>query len=83
MIEAEQAARFKTTMTGAAFVGWQLGRQLGGLKADLSFPKYLKIFGLDDKPPPLTPEQRKAIAKRSLETAAKIRAAHKAGKTTT
>jgi len=82
MIEAERAERFKNTMTGAAFVGWQLGQQSGSLKKELPFSKYLRLFGLSDDPPPLDPEQRKAVTARALATAKKISAAFKAKKAT-
>lgn len=78
MIEEEHAAQFKDSMTCAAFVAWQAGRQSGAISEHTGFDKYLKNLGLADGPAPLTPEERKAMAAKAVSKAERISAEVKA-----
>jgi len=57
----------KERMTAAAYTAWLMGS--GGKKP---FRSYLITLGLLEKPDPLTPEERKQIAKEAYSKAAKI-----------
>ena len=57
----------KERMIAAAYTAWLMGS--GGKK---SFKSYITTLGLVEKPAPLTPEERRAIAQDAYSRAAKI-----------
>lgn len=70
-IEKEESEQQRNTMVAAAFVGWQLGN------TGQSFDMYLNGFGLLEKEPPLTDDEKQFLTDRALEKAERIAEAMK------
>ncbi|MCO4819781.1 MAG: hypothetical protein KC517_09165 [Bacteroidetes bacterium] len=67
MIDRKEAGEYVDRMKASAFTAWLSG------SSKLGFSKYLSGLGLSEKTDPLSPEQVRLEAKRSLEIAEKIK----------